>query len=271
MIKNFQGKVAVITGGASGIGKALARQALDSGMKVLIADISQDALDEAVADFDAGDRLIAVRCDVSSPEENKKLAASAEQAFGGVNLLCLNAGLGRPRPFTDVSEAEWNLQIGVNLNGPFFGCQAFLPLLEEQGEEVHIVITGSMFGMMTGPMQAAYFATKAGVLSMAESLYFDLELAGSKVGISVLMPGDTATNAAKNAATDDIDPEIIAAAAAELAAGTPPSEVAAGVFDAVRKDQFYVQPNPGGYWDVIDARIERMRKLEQPSADYDTL
>lgn len=270
MITQLQDKVAVITGGASGIGMAMARRALDAGMKVVIADISQHSLDAAVLEFNAGDDLIAVRCDVSSFEENKALANTAEAAFGGVNLVCLNAGMGRPRTFSEISEQEWNLQIGVNLNGPFFGAQAFLPLLEKQ-DEAHIVITASIFSLMSAPMMAPYYATKAGVLGMAESLYFDLQIAESAVGVSVLMPGDTNTNAAKNAATDDMDKDMLAAAQAELESGTPPSEVAAAVLNAVQKGGFYILPNPGNYWDVIDARIERIRNGQQPEIDYETM
>lgn len=270
MIKNLNNKVAVVTGAASGIGKALAQCALDAGMKVVIADINQQALDKALADFNASDRMVAVRCDVSSFEDNKKLAAEAEKAFGGVNLVCLNAGMGRPRLFNEITEAEWNLQVGVNLNGPFFGCQAFLPLLEKQGEDAHISITASIFSLMSSPMMAPYYATKAGVLGMAESMFFDLQMSESKVGVSVLMPGDTSTNAVKNAATGDMDEEMLAAAQAELEAGTPPSVVAQGVFDAVQAGEFYVLPNPGQYWSVIDARIDRIRKGENPRVDYDT-
>ena len=270
MIKDFRDKVAVVTGGASGIGRALAQCALDAGMKVVIADINQAALDEAAAEFRADDRLIAVQCDVSSLVDNRKLAQAAVDNFGAVHLVCLNAGMGRPRSFTEISEPEWNLQVGVNLNGPFFGAQVFLPLLEKE-DDAHLVITASVMSLFSAPMMAPYYATKAGVLSMAESLYLDLQMVESKVGVSALLPGDTATNAAKNAATDDMDPEILAAAQAELEAGTPPSEVAGAVFEAVQRDQFYVLPNPGGYWEIIDARMQRIRKGENPQVDYDTM
>ena len=99
----------------------------------------------------------------------------------------------------------------------------------------------------------------------------DLQMAGSTVGVSALMPGDTNTNVVANNLTDDTDPEIAAAAAEELAAGTSPEIVAGAVFDAVQEDRFYVLPNPGGYWDIIDARIARIRNGENPQADYDTV
>lgn len=269
MIQDFINKVAVITGGASGIGKAMTRCALEAQMRVAIADINQEALDAAAAEFDAGDRLLTVRCDVSTEAGNAELAAQVEQQFGGANLVCLNAGLGRPRTFREISAVEWNLQVGVNLNGPFFGAKAFLPLLEREAE-AHLVVTASVMSLFSAPMMAPYYATKAGVLSLAESLYLDLQMNDSSVGVSALMPGDTNTNAAANGVTSDMDPELVAAAKAELAAGTSPDIVAAAVFAAVREDSFYVLPNPGNYWEMIDARIQRIREGRKPEVDYDT-
>ena len=270
MISDFSGKVAAITGGASGIGLAMARCALDAGMRVAIADINQESLQAAAAELDAGDRLIGFLCDVADEQSNNDFATEVNRTFGGANLVCLNAGIGRLRPIPEISAQEWGLQIGVNLNGPFFGAKAFLPLLEQQ-EESHIVITASVMSLFAAPIMGPYYATKAGALSFAESLYFDLAMAESKVGVSALMPGDTATNAAVNNITEDTDPEIAAAAAAELAGGTPPAVVAGAVFDAVKENRFYILPNPGGYWDIIDARMARIRAGKQPQVDYDTM
>ena len=270
MISDFKDKVAVITGGAGGIGSAMARAALDAGMRVAIADISQDMLDTALAELGGGERLMAVRCDVASWQGNEVLAAQVSERFGGINLVCLNAGIGRLRPLQEVTESEWQLQVGVNLNGPFYGTRAFLPYLEK-AEESHLVITASVMSLFAGPMMGPYYATKAGVLSLAEALLFDLRTAGSQVGVSTLMPGDTRTNAVLNSITDDTDPEVAAAAAEELANATPPSVVAEAVLAAVREDRFYVLPNPGGYWDIIDARLQRLRAGENPQVDYDTV
>ena len=270
MIKNFQDKVAVVTGGAGGIGMAIAQACLNKGMKVAIADVSQDALDEAVITLDAGDRVIAVRCDVSSMADNQNLADEVEKAFGGANLLCLNAGIGRPIPLPQTSEDQWRLQVGVNLDGPFFGTQAFLSLLEKE-DEAHIVVTGSVMSLFSGPIMGAYYATKAGVLSFSEALYLDLQMAESKIGVSCLMPGDTKTNVVKNNTTEDMDPEMVAALEEELKNATPPEVVADGVLNAVETGEFYVLPNPGSYWDVIDARFDRIRTGKNPQADYDTV
>ncbi len=270
MIKDLTDKVAVITGGAGGIGMAMARAALDAGMKVAIADIKQEQLDEAVQTLGAGDKLIAIRCDASTAQGNRILAAQVHKYFGAIHLVCLNAGLGRLRPLQEVSEEEWLLQIGVNLNGPFYGAQAFLPYLEQQ-RDAHIVITASVMSLFSAQMMGPYYATKAGVLSLAEGLYFDLRAAGSAVGISALMPGDTRTNAVLNSITEDTDPEVAAAAAEELSQATPPSVIAEAVLTAVQEDQFYILPNPGRYWDVIDARMQRMRTGQNPQLDYDTV
>ncbi len=270
MISNLQDKVAVITGGAGGIGMALARAALDAGMCVAIADISQEPLDAALLELDGGERLIAIRCDVSSPQSNESLAAQVEAHYGAIHLLCLNAGIGRLRPLQEVTGDEWRLQVDVNLNGPFYGARAFLPYLEKQAE-AHIVITASVMSLFSAQMMGPYYATKAGVLSLAEGLYFDLRAAGSSVGVSALMPGDTSTNAVVNSITEDTDPEVAAAAAEELANATPPSVVANAVLQAVQRDQFYILPNPGDYWSIIDARMTRMRSGDNPQIDYDTV
>ena len=270
MINNLQDKVAVITGGAGGIGMALARAALDSGMKVAIADISQQHLDKALDELEGGENLIALVCDVANLASNEQLAAQVESHFGAIHLVCLNAGMGRLRPLQDVPESEWAQQIGVNLNGPFFGARAFLPYLEKQAES-HIVITASVMSLFSAQMMGPYYATKAGVLSLAEGLYFDLQAAGSAVGVSALMPGDTRTNAVLNSITEDTDPEVAQAAADELANATPPSVVARGVLQAVTEGRFYILPNPGSYWSIIDARMARMRAGENPRVDYDTV
>ena len=270
MITDWQDKVAVITGGASGIGLALARCCLDRGMRVAIADISDASLDSATLELNAGEQLLAVTCDVSTQSGNEALADQVADHFGAINLVCLNAGMGRLRPLQETSEQEWRLQVGVNLDGPFFGAQAFLPYLEQQ-EQSHIVITASVMSLFSAGMMVPYYVTKAGVLSLAEGLYLELQEAGSAVGISALMPGDTRTNAVANNITEDTDPAVAEAARAELANATPPSKVAGAVLDAVEKSEFYILPNPGNYWAVINARIERIRSGERPQADYDTV
>jgi len=267
MIKDPQNKVAVITGGASGIGLAMARSFIDGGMQVVIADNRQDGLDEAVATLQAADRLLAVNCDVSDPDQNVMLAQSAKGRFGGVNVVCLNAGIGRVRhSITEVPIDEWRLQMSVNLDGPFYGVKAFLPLLEEQ-KEAQIVITASVMSLFGGMIIGPYFVTKAGLLSYAECLYLDLKAMDSHIGVTCLMPGNTATNQVANCTTDDSDPELIEMVAAELRTGTPPQVIGDAVFKAIQTDQFYLLPNVGDFWMQIDARHDRIKTGRNPSLD----
>lgn len=270
MIINPENKVAVITGGAGGIGSAMAKHFLEQGMRVAIADISEEQLNIACAELNAGNRLLTVVADVSTPEGNQSLANRVENYFGQINLVCLNAGIGRLRPLSQVSSGEWNLQVAVNLNGPFYGIKAFMPLLEKS-REAHIVITASVMSLFAAPIMGPYYATKAAVLSLAESLYLELEEAGSHIGISALMPGDTRTNVVANNATDDTDPELLAAAAEELAKATPPELIAEDVLKAVQENRFYILPNPGGYLEIIDKRMTRIHQGANPQVDYTTL
>lgn len=266
MLKTLEGKVAVITGGAGGIGGAIAQCCLDAGMRVVIADISSEALDRAAKDLHSPERLHTVACDISTLSGNEQLCAATLERFGQVNLVCLNAGAARLKPMQEVTEAEWRLQVGVNLDGPFFGVKAFLPALEQQ-DEAHIVVTASVMSLFSAPVMGAYFATKAAVLSLVESLYFDLQNAGSHVGVSALMPGDTRTDAMKNSVQDDTDPELAAMAMSDLEHGTAPEVVAQAVLEAAQDGSFYILPNIGDYQDIIDARHQRIRQRLLPDAE----
>ncbi len=266
MITSPEGKTAVITGGAGGIGRAIAETCLEAGMNVVIADVSETALSAAQVELGHTDRLYAVACDIATVAGNEHLRDEALKRFGQVNLLCLNAGVARLKPLPDTTEAEWRLQVGVNLDGPFFGVQAFLPALQTQSD-AHIVITASVMSLFSAPVMGPYFATKAAALSLAESLYFDLQASESHVGVSVLMPGDTRTDAMKNSIQEDTDPELAEMARADLEQGTHPRVVADAVLAAAQSGEFYVLPNIGEYQPVIDARHARIRNRLMPDAE----
>lgn len=263
MISSARGKVAVITGGAGGIGAAMAKTFLGAGMKVGIADLDGEALERATKQLAGAERLATFPCDVSTAEGNEDLARRVLDRFGGVNLVCLNAGVARFRPLFEISDAEWKLQTSVNLDGPFYGIRAFLPHLQEQ-EEAHIVITASVMSLFASAIMGPYFTTKAAVLAIAESLYFELGMMESHVGVSALMPGDTQTNAMINSITDDTDPEVAAWARADLDEATPPSVVAEAVLEAVRENRFYILPNADNYWEILQDRFERIRDQRNP-------
>lgn len=266
MIGDPTNKVAVVTGGTSGIGRAMAARFVAAGMRVAVAGSRLESVERARAEFGETERFVAVQCDVSDPQANVEFAAEVEETFGGVNLVCLNAGIARIRAIPDTSFEEWCSQLATNLDSAFLGLKAFLPLLERE-TEAHVVFTSSTLRLAPGPFAGTYYMSKAAVLVLAECLNFDLEVAGSHIGVSCLLPGNTDTGMARNNATPDQDPELLAAVEAELASGTSPDVVADAVLDAARENRFYVFPNSGDHWDLIEARFDRIREEQNPVVD----
>lgn len=266
MIENFAGKVAVITGGAHGIGYAFAEECLKLDMKVVITASRQSSIDEAVAKLGGGGNLIGVQNDAADADANTALATLVKEKFGEVSLLVLNAGISRMSPIHELTPEKWRQTMGVNLDGVCYGTLAFLPLLEQQ-DAAHIVINASIFGFFSAGMQAPYFASKAGAVAFAESLYYDLQAAGSPVGVSLLCPGNTSTNILETALTGDEPEEFRKLIEAEMAAGTSPQVVAQAALDAARDNTFYVLPNTGDFIHPITARFDRIVKGRNPSPE----
>jgi NAD(P)-dependent dehydrogenase (short-subunit alcohol dehydrogenase family) len=250
-MRSFAGKGAFVTGGASGIGLALARAFAAEGMKVMLADIEQGALDQAVAALrETGAEVRGTLCDVSDRAAVERAAVLTIAAFGKVHVLCNNAGVGvGGAPIDETAPPDWEWAIGVNLMGVIHGIAAFLPEIRAHGEGGHIVNTASMAGMMSGPMMAPYNVTKFGVVSLSESLA--AELNGSGIGVSVLCPGwvNTAIDESQRHRPARLGPpqpptplalERRAQITALLRAGMSPDEVAARVMAAIRDDDLYV-------------------------------
>lgn len=188
-MEDLEGKVAVVTGAASGIGRALADRWAADGMKVVLADVEPGPLDAARDELDAsGADVLAVPTDVSDAAQVEALAAATLDHFGGVHLLCNNAGVGGGGPSWEVPLEDWSWVLGVNLWGVIHGIRAFVPHLIAQ-DEGHVVNTASIAGFAYAPMMGPYNASKAAVVAISETLQRDLELQGSKVGVSVLCPG----------------------------------------------------------------------------------
>jgi NAD(P)-dependent dehydrogenase (short-subunit alcohol dehydrogenase family) len=256
-LKEFKDKVAVVTGGASGIGRAMADRFATEGMKVVLADVEEEALRLAEAEMrEKGVDVIGVKTDVAKAEEFENLAQQALDAFGGVNVVCNNAGVaGAWGPIWANTLDDWNWIMGVNLWGVIHGVRTFLPIMLERGEEGHIVNTASLAGLMPG--RGIYGVTKQAVVALSESLYNDLKVANAKIGVSVLCPGWVNTNimdAERNrpdelsrtvdAVPDAMREQMETAVRNFLKTGLQPSEVAEQVFEAVRDDKLYIITHP---------------------------
>ncbi len=197
-MKDLGGKTAVVTGGGSGIGRGTVLALADAGMHVVVADIDQDAA-TAVADEASalGPRAIGTRTDVTDRSSVEALAAKAYEEFGAVHVLHNNAGVFVPQRIDQTTDAEWKWILSVNLDGVINGIQDFLPRLQEQADDAHIVNTASMAGHLAGPNHGAYNASKFAVVAISETLAF--ELTGTGIGVSVLCPGGVQTNIFKAA------------------------------------------------------------------------
>jgi len=279
-MQEFAGKTAIVTGAASGIGRALAEKSASLSMNVVLADVEGDALRDATrAIREAGGQAIDVVTDVSQPDALLALAEKTLDAFGGAHLLCNNAGVfaaGGPIWETPLADFEW--QFGVNSMGIVHGLRAFVPIMLDQDEEAHIVNTASMAAVTTCPMSSGYYASKHAALSMSETLYHELTQRESKIGVSVLCPElvDTRIGAAernrpaglKREDDGEEHPErgLVEQAIRQFtAAGAPPSVLADRVFDAVRESRFYILSPAGAGWRrACEARLDDIRSEQNP-------
>lgn len=267
MITDLRGKTAVVTGAASGMGFAMAERFASEGMQVVLADIERAALEDAAAKLRAaGADVLAVATDVSDGDAVDRLAAEATAAYGTVHVLCNNAGVGAGGLIADLTTADWEWVLGVNLWGVIHGLRAFLPGMLASGEEGHVVNTASLAGHVSAPFMAPYSASKFAVVATSEALYHELLMTNAKVGVSVLCPGWVNTNihssernrpsrlGGTGEAGGDPRGEMLRQV---LANGMPPSEVATLVHDAIRSGQFYILTHP----EMTPAVEGRMRAI----------
>ena len=189
-ITDLSGKVAVVTGGASGIGRGIAARLIAQGMTVVIADVEQGALERTAAELGA----TGICADVSSLESVQALADEVARRFGTVHVVCNNAGVGSMARLESMTSADWQWMLGVNLWGVIHGIQVFLPLLKANAEGGHIVNTASMGGLATIPGLGGYTTTKFAVVALSETLAGELEEERSRVGVTVLCPGPVRSN-----------------------------------------------------------------------------
>ena len=188
-MKQFSGRTAVITGAASGIGLELARRAAAEGMNLVLADIEAGRLDGAAASLNLpAERLLLQKTDVSREDDIAALADAAFARFGGVHLLCNNAGVGLTRVSWELTTADWEWVLGVDLWSVIHGVQHFVPRMLKQAEGGHVVNTSSVAGLLSTPGMAAYNVAKHGVVTLSETLYGELLAAKANIGVSLLCP-----------------------------------------------------------------------------------
>ena len=258
-MKDFKDKVAVITGAASGIGLALAERCVQEGMKVVLADVEEAALAGATQTLRAaGAEVLAVPTDVSKAGDVEMLAERTLDVFGGVHLLCNNAGVGAGTTIWGSTLLDWQWVLGVNLWGVIHGVRVFVPIMLEQAADCHIVNTASVAGITSGPDIGIYRVTKHGVVALSETLHHELTEAGARVKVSVLCPGfvntqiiDSDRNRPPELRDELADAEPIPEVEAmkeemrqAISAGIPAAQVADRVFEAIRDEQFYILTHP---------------------------
>lgn len=256
-----RGNVAVITGGAGGIGLAVAERLRDRGMKLVLADIDEPKLRAVESRLnESGGDVIGVVCDTAVAESVTALAEAALDRFGAAHLLFNNAGVVGAGDAWGGSFDLWERTIGVNLYGVVHGIRSFLPIMTEQGSG-HIVNTASMAGLTALPGAAPYNATKHAVVAISEGLYLELGATGSPIGVSVLCPGFVKTDLMKNEPARVDSPigglirEVLSAGVED---GIPASDVADALVDAVDGRRFWVLTHA----DMRHIPVERMERAE---------
>jgi NAD(P)-dependent dehydrogenase (short-subunit alcohol dehydrogenase family) len=275
-MRELEGRTAFVTGGASGIGLALARAFAESGMNVMLADIEDSSLDLALKQLSQyGNHLRGVACDVAEPDSVERAADATEKAFGKVHIVCNNAGVAAGGGIDVISLDNWRWVIDVNLMGVMHGIRSFLPRIRAHGEGGHIVNTASMAGMISGGMGfSPYSASKFAVVAMSEGLSAQLKPLG--IGVSVLCPefvrtriGESGRNRpsryGQSPALDPASPAaaLVAEIATRIEAGIDPEDVARRVLAAIRNDELYIFTHPNmrqavdGRFAAIQAAMDR--------------
>lgn len=276
-MQEFAGKVAVVTGAASGIGRALAERFAAEGMKVVLADIEEGALTRTVkAMQEQGATVLGALTDVSKAEAVQTLAQQTLQAFGAVHVLCNNAGvIGDFAASWEQPIESWEWVFGVNLWGVIHGLRTFVPIMLDQHTEGHVVNTASMAGLYSQPFTSVYHATKHAVVTVSESLHYELALRRAQVKVSVLCPGFVNTHIMESernrpmplrlpGTPQEIEQTWLDAYRDLVATSLPPAEVAACVFRAIREEQFYVFSHPASL-ENVRARMETILAQQNPT------
>ncbi|MFQ5555794.1 MAG: SDR family NAD(P)-dependent oxidoreductase [Acidimicrobiia bacterium] len=275
-MQDLKGKVAVVTGGASGIGLAMAERFGTEGMSVVLADIEHGPLERAEARLSQqGVAVLAVPTDVTSFDDVTALAAATLGRFGAAHIVCNNAGVGPAGAIGEMSLEEYRWIVEVNFWGVLHGVKAFLPHLLAAGEG-HFVNTASVAGLLTQPGMSAYNVSKFGVVALSESLYYELAMLGANVGVSVVCPAWVRTRIHESernrpgtapGASGPVTDRVREAADKLMGSSRrSPDDVASLVVDAVRNNTFYVLTHKG-ILPFLRQRHEDVEELRNPSVE----
>jgi NAD(P)-dependent dehydrogenase (short-subunit alcohol dehydrogenase family) len=271
-VEHFDGKVAAITGGASGIGLALARRLGGEGCRLSLADIDAEALDRArSALLDEGFEVLATITDVGKLDDMERFAVNTVAEFGAVDVVVNNAGVIAWNPIDTLSIDDWRWVIDVNLWGVIHGVHVFLPILERQGSDAHIVNVSSVGGVLADtPFMATYSATKGAVIGFSLTLASELRLAGAPIGVSILCPSATRDSYAHfaernhpGASSVEHTPEaqaLLDMITGLVEQGQPIDTLAARVVDAIRRNDLWVFPNPEAE-PMLQPRLARLGEV----------
>jgi NAD(P)-dependent dehydrogenase (short-subunit alcohol dehydrogenase family) len=277
-MKEFKGKVAVVTGAASGIGRAMAERLAGEGMKVVLADIEQEPLGKTEAEMKAGGAsVMAVPTDVSKGKDVEALAKKTVDAFGAVHVLCNNAGVAVGGLSWERTVADWEWGLGVNLWGVIHGIRVFVPIMLGQNTEGHIVNTASMAGLISLPVMSVYSVAKYGIVALSEAMHHEFTLSGAKLKVSVLCPGWVNTqlmDSERNRPTElmndqEATPTVEAfkeTVRGLLVAGLTPEAVADHVVNAIKQEKLYVLTHPD-MKEAIRTRMENILEERNPVFD----
>jgi NAD(P)-dependent dehydrogenase (short-subunit alcohol dehydrogenase family) len=271
---NIEGKVAIVTGGASGIGRGMAEELIQRGAQVIIADIEEAALCDAAAEIGA----IGIRTDVSDRVSMQGLRDAVIGRFGTLHILCNNAGVAPVGKISDMTVNDWTWILGVNLWGCIHGVELFLPIMLRNEAGGHMINTASMGGLFVAPNLGGYCVTKYAVVGLSETLALELAADKSKVGVTVLCPGHVATkitSSTRNRASG-LEPSLLRDAGVEetgeaLAAIQPSSPREAGriAVEAMVRGDLYATTNPQFFAFVKDRFDALERALGPPAAGQD--
>jgi NAD(P)-dependent dehydrogenase (short-subunit alcohol dehydrogenase family) len=258
-MQDLVARVAVVSGAASGIGLAVAEALAVAGMKVMLSDIDEGRLaDEEARLAASGATVASMVTDVGDPEQVDALAAAVIDRFGGVHLVCNNAGIVRPGLSWELSLADWESVLRVNLLGVIHGVRSFLPLLLDSGHEGHVVNVASMAAVVPVPGIAAYNVAKHGVLALSETLHAELVGNGSAVGVTVVMPGRVRTRLGQApGSSGSVGEDVRPLQPGEI----DPAEVGTAVVEAVRQNRLHLFTHPERMGEVV-ARFARITDVQ---------